>query len=250
MNPHVFCICATCGRHTLLERSVRLFLEQHYKGQATLLIYNNSEIEQELNLPVLPDNRNVILVNNHINHNTGKPFKSLGEIYNYIVKDYFNFNDSVIACFWDDDDLFLPSHISQGVFGIRLAWMQGKEAYKPKQSYYRSHEGVKLVENTLEPSIFVRFNWIKKYGFSPVTTEQHLQWLNPLVEQDKILVLSDGVPTLIYNWGDNIPTFKTTGDMYNPNNFQNYRKYSQDHGDGKISPISREEVEQYYKINE
>jgi hypothetical protein len=244
--PHVVCICATCGRHTVLERSVRLFLEQDYKGHATLLIYNNSDIDQELNIPFTESNRDIILINNHISRITSEPFRSLGEIYNYIIKEMFNFKDDVVACFWDDDDLFLPNHISEGVNGLR----RGKKiAYKPKKSYYRSSEGVSLMENNLEPSIFLKFSWLRKYGFSLTTTEQHLQWLNPLEENNEIFVDPNGVPTLIYNWGDtNIATFKTSGDFHNPNNFQNYKKYSQDHGDRIITPISKEEVQQYLKI--
>lgn len=243
--PHVVCICATCGRHTLLERSLRLFLEQDYNGFATLLIYNNSEVEQELKLPPTSDNRNVILVNNYINRNTGQPFKSLGEIYNYIVQEMFNFKDDVIACFFDDDDIFLPNHISEGIKGLKKG---GKIAYKPQFSFYKSSKGVSKTENNLEPSVFLKFSWLRKYGFSLVTTEQHLQWLNPLREQNELFIDPEGVSTLIYDWSEEFPTFKTSGDMHNPRNFQNYKKFSQDHGDKLITPISKEEVQKYYNV--
>jgi len=240
---HVLAICATCGRHSLLERSLRLFLEQDYVGEHTLLIYNNSAVPQRLAPLQLPDNKHVMLINNNINSLTGLQYSSLGAIYNDIIK---NVDPTIypIITHWDDDDLFLPSHITQGVWGL-MKW--GTLAYKPKYSYYRSAEGIVLSENTLEPSIFVDTNHIKKYGYSLETTEQHLQWVNPLKKEGEITVDREGIPTLIYNWGDvERFTFKTSGDFRNPENFNNYRTHSVDHGDYVVTPWNKEEVEIYY----
>lgn len=229
---------ATCGRHFCCERSLRFFLDQDFDGFHSLLIFNNSEVTQDIRLPQLPYNKEVTLINHY------KKYKNLGEIYRDAIS--YVSTSVEIMILWDDDDIFLPNHITEGVKGYELARSQGKLAYKPAKSYYRSQEGIHLMGNNLEPSIFTNFGHILKYGFSDETTAQHLQWLDPLLKEDKILILEKGTPTLIYNWGDDFPTFKTSGDPDNPHNFNNYRKNSKDHGDRIITPISKAEAQRYY----
>lgn len=236
-------ITATKGRHSHLERSVRLFLEQDYTNSVQL-IYNNSCDPQRLNTSVSPNR--VILVNNCIDSQTGQKYTSLGAIYNDAIKHIPE--DVEVVSFWDDDDLFLKYHISEGVKGYQRALEQGKIAYKPQKSYFKSNGRVRLVENTLEPSIFVKKEHVLKHGFSLETTPQHLKWVHPLVDGNLILVEPKGAPTLIYNWGDDLHTFKTSGDPMNPDNFRNYENYSQDQGDGIITPWQYEQVKKYYKL--
>jgi hypothetical protein len=244
---------ATCGRHKLAERSLRFFLDQDYKDEHTLLIYNNSSVPLVLDGTAIDlddlDNKKVILANNHINRTTKEPYKNLGEIYTDALKDLPEDTDVIIH--WDDDDIFLPNHITEGVEGLHRAIQNDSKivAYKPAQSYYRHPGGIQLMSNTLEPSIFVEADHIRTYGYSNTTTDQHLQWVNPLVYEQKIYVEKDGTPTLIYNWGDtDIPTFKTSGNAGHPNNFNNYRDFSKDHGDGILTPWSKESVQKYYDL--
>lgn len=244
---------ATCGRHKLAERSLRFFLEQDYEYDHTLIIYNNSpvmiqglKVEEEI-----PDHKHVVLINHHVDNATGLPYTNLGAIYNDIVAYEHAIIGSDLLTHWDDDDIFLKNHISEGVKGyLGTTDREGSyKAYKPAQSYYRHPGGVELMTNTLEPSMFVEAKHIQEYGYSLETTPQHLQWVNPLVSKGEIFVDPKGAPTLIYNWGDiDIPTFKTSGDAGNPRNFENYRNFSQDHGDRILSPWSKESVEKYYKL--
>lgn len=245
-KPHVLAVTATCGRHFCLERVVKCFVDQDYEGKHTLFIYNNSPVSQTLDLPKLPEHKTIILINRHLDSRTQEPYKTLGAIYNDIFKhiDIVRAIGAEVVCFMDDDDIFLPNHITEGVKGYKKATDQSKRAYKPAKSWYRHHQGTELVSNTLEPSMFVYAEHIRKYGFSDTTSDQHLQWVNPLVTDGDILVDPDGVPTLIYNWGDEFRTFKTSGDPNNPFNFNNYRAASQDHGDGLITPL--EDVSVYY----
>lgn len=258
MKPHVYCICATAGRHQLLERSVACFIAQNYEGNHTLLIYNNSEVEQELGtLPILPPNKRIELVNNHIDRDTHKPYDNLGAIYRDALDEVSS--DCQIIVHWDDDDIFLPNHISEGVKGLEKAQRitdsrieHGYDyveyvAYKPSYSWFRHAQGVDLMNNNLEPSIFIDRMHLLKYGYKMTTTDQHYGWFQPLIEQGLIFVDPEGVPTLIYNWGDiNIPTFKTSGNAGDPNNFNNYRAFSQDHGSKEITPMPQAELQAYY----
>lgn len=235
-------ICATAGRHTCLERSVRFFLDQNYEGKHTLLIFNNAKHSLVLNLPVLSSNKKVVLINS-----CERNYENLGQIYN----DTIPYIDSEIVCFWDDDDIFLPNHISEGVKGYVKATLRSDKlyrAYKPEKSYFRSILGVELVANTLEPSIFIDAEIIKSIGFKETTSDQHLKWVSYLEHTNSLKTDPEGEPTLIYNWGDtDIPTWKTSGDPANPNNFNNYRNFSQDHGDGIVTPLPSTEVLKYYK---
>jgi hypothetical protein len=229
----VYSLTATCGRHKSLERCVGMFLDQDYWDDHTLLIYNNSEVLQDLGEIKLLPNKHILLINNCIDLSlgTGGKYTNLGAIYRDMLK-YVPENCDLVN-FMDDDDLFYPNHISEGVKGFIRG---SKEAYKPLYSLYRTKGKLEKVNNTLEPSIFVSFKWLKKYGFSETTSDQHLQWVLPLVHQNQIFADPEGKQTMIYNWGDDYYAFKTSGDMKNPNNFENYRKNSQDHGDRIISP--------------
>lgn len=257
-------IVATKGRHTLLERSVKMFMEQERGGY--LLIFNNSSIPQNLwkggkNNILHHFDKTIILINHPLDSVTGLPYTNLGAIYRDALK--FVPTQCQIITHWDDDDIFLPSHLSAGMLGMHRARLlsdirtaqaklddkidEGYKAYKPAKSYFRSAEGINLMGNNLEPSIFVKKDHLELYGYSNTTTEQHLQWLNPLLEKDGIFVDPNGAPTLVYNWGDTeIPTWKTSGDPANPQNFQNYTNFSNDHGDQIITPWSIEQIEPYY----
>lgn len=255
----VCAIMATCGRHKLAKRSLRFFLDQDYVGDSVLLIYNNSDVALKdeyggttfaLN-GVKTGEQRVIIVNNGFDYKTGKPYRTLGAIYNDALTHVPE--DIDIISHWDDDDIFLPNHISEGIGGLQRArWRShiNYKAYKPEQSYYRHAGGVQLMGNNLEPSVFVDANYLRSKGYSDTTSDQHLQWFKPLLESGEMFVDPNGVPTLIYNWGDGaeFPTFKTSGDQGNPRNFDNYRNFSKDHGDKVLTPWSKEDVQEYYDL--
>lgn len=239
---HVLALMATCGRHRCAERALTCFLEQDYEGEHTLLIHNNSPVEQQLSLPELPPNKKVILLNKSTGNDGGR-YNSLGAIYNDTIQEAPKEVDIIIH--WDDDDIYLPNHISAGVAGYN-AMNKNNIAYKPAFSFFRHADGVGVVQNTLEPSIFVKASHIFEHGYSDTTSDQHMKWLSAL--EDKIFVDPSGIPTLVYNWGDkDIPTFKTSGNPDNPQNFDNYRNFSQEHGDLILSPIPAEDMHIYYQ---
>lgn len=257
MKPNVWCITATCGRHTLLERLVATFLAQDYTGHHTLLIYNNSDVCQKLHGDANPQNvlkqttffgskeeKRIVLINNHLDGITKEPYKNLGAIY----RDALTYvpEDVDIITHMDDDDLFLPNHISEGAIGFKNAKSLSFNAYKPERSWFRHHQGLDLMGNNLEPSVFIDAAWLRVYGYSETTSDQHMQWFGPLLTHHKMLVDPKGKPTLIYNWGDTHPTFKTSGNAGDPRNFDNYRMFSQDHGDRIITPDSKQSLSQYY----
>lgn len=205
------------------------------------MIYNNSCIAQKLNRN-LPTDR-FILVNNCIDELTKKTYTNLGDIYRDAVK--YIPEDVDVINFSDDDDIFLPNHIEEGVKGLIRG---GKTAYKPEKSYFKQRGRTILIENVLEPSIFVKKDHVLQYGFSNTSTPQHHQWLQPLIDSGDIYADPKGIPTLIYDWSQEIPTFKTSGDPLNPKNFTNFDKFSKDEGDRIITPAAIKETVKYYDI--
>lgn len=239
MLPIVACITATKGRHSYLERVVACMLSQDYKGKFYNLIYNNHPQSQILS-PALPVDK-FILVNNSKNLSTGEPYNIVGDVFTDIL--HYIPEDVEIVNFADDDDLFLPSHISEGVRGMQRG---GRTAYKPTYSWFKTKAGIQKAQNTLEPSIFVKRSYLDKTGFHRENVTYHQKWIDTLSEKGDIFV-DDGPSTLIYDWS--VSVFKISGDPNNPRNFDRHKQYSNDSGDGVISPISQEELEKYTKTN-
>lgn len=232
-------ITATKNRHRQLERLVRFVLNQTYTNW-THLIFNNASSPLRLNTNL--DSNKFLLINKSLSSKTGKSYTTLGDIYNDIIP--FIPEDCDVINFMDDDDVFMPNHVEEGIKGLERG---RKKAYKPQKSWYKHGRGIDLVENNLEPSIFVEASHIKEYGFSPETTAQHLQWLHPLIHEGQIFVDAEGPATYICDWGQEIPTFKTSGNPHNPENFNNYAQWSQDKGDGIITPCHPNLALRYYK---
>lgn len=255
-KPSILSICATSGRHQLLERLVACFIAQDYEGEHTLLIFNNSDVSLELgDMGIIPGNKHIELVNNHKDSRTKEDYDNLGAIYMDALLEISS--DVEVITHGDDDDLYLPDHFTEGAKGYLKAKeivnyidnepVGNKCAYKPQFSWFRHALGIEKMSNNLEPSIFIEASYLKSKGYKLTTTDQHYGWYEPLLTENKLFVDKEGVPTLIYNWGDvNIPTFKTSGNAGDPNNFMNYRIFSQDHGDRVITPLSRVELDTYY----
>lgn len=226
-------LCASAGRHSALERSLGFFLAQTDKT-SKLIIFENSEVYQELTSSLSDEDKDrIILYNQHIDSQTGKPYTSVGAIWADALRVVPKDIDAIAI--WNDDDYYLPNHIEEGIKGLSRALMSDKVAYKPKKSI-AMYEGFKFDENTFESSIFVTKEHLLKYGFSLTDGDYDLQWVNPLLESNTILIDPNGPSTMIYDWGGDIPVYKVSGDMNNPDNFKNIRKGNNDFGDKIITP--------------
>ncbi len=232
-------LTCTKNRNKHIKRLVRFILDQTYTNFVHI-IFNNSTTDIRLN-ENLPKDK-FILVNNSKSLSTRKPYTTLGEIYNDAIR--FIPEDAKLVNFTDDDDIYLEDHVQEGVDGYIRG---GLKAYKPRKSWYKHRNGMDLVENVLEPSIFVEVEHVKKYGFGLESVAQHHKWLNPLVINKEIFV-DDGKPTYICDWSGEIGTFKTSGNPHNVNNFKNYDKNTQDIGDSIITPCSKSWADHYRKI--
>lgn len=233
-------LTATKDRHKHLERLVRFSLDQTYQNFVHV-IFNNSTSTLKLDSTLDPEK--FILVNQPYFSKTGKSYTTLGDIYND-AKEHIPLSADVVNIM-DDDDVFLPNHVEEGVKGL----IRGNlTAYKPQKSWFKQPSRITLVENVMEPSIFTKASHIKEYGFSPETSAQHLQWLNPLVGNGEIYVDPKGPATFICDWSHEIPAYKTSGNPYDPKNFENFSLNTTDRGDGVITPCSASWGKHYCKI--
>lgn len=235
-DVNVIALCCTHGRYKCLQRSVRCFLDQDYKDCAAMVIYNSGdslELSFELMEELYCSKKKIIIFNVK-----SDSYNSVGEKYTHALKAALDlFPNASIIYSHDDDDIYLPNHITEGVKGMQKALLQGKYAYKPKYSYYRSDKGIIRNENTYEPSIFVETRYLQQEGYAPVSIRYHQQWLDPLVVRNAILVDPDGISTFIYNWGDPWRTYKMsgTGDD-SPMNMYAHKRNSIDMGNGILIP--------------
>lgn len=241
--PKIACVCCTYGRHTQLERVVRCFMDQDYAGEACLIIYNTGEkLNYGEELIPTPDNRTIFIAEppeSYKYDNVGDKYRDATGAVLDAIEERFGKKFDIFTSF-DDDDIFLPSHLRRGAEGWLKATSEGMRAYKPYYSYYCTKDEtgnyqVQKAHNTLEPSIFVSLDHVVKYGFKPHSCHYHSAWLEPLEQENLIRVDVFGEPTLMYMWVGEV--FKMSGDPENPDNFNNHAHHSTDMGDGIIDPV-------------
>ncbi len=237
----------TCfyGRAEKVERIIRYYLDQTSLEPSYLLLYNNGPNEQKLDDFHIPGHKHILLINNHLDLETGKEYKSTGDIF----RDALTFapDDTKVVNFTDSDDTFLQNHLSEGILGMERAYSNGQLSYKPYYSYFIYGNKVSLEHNNLEPSIFVDFEYIKKEGFDKTSASYHNPWLLKLRREDMMLQDKDGVSTFLYDWGSGHNTYKISGSGDDgETNLIAHRTYERDFGSGTLSPAQNYIVEKEY----
>lgn len=239
--PHVVAICGTKGRYTHLRKLIRCFLEQNYKGLHTLLIYNNGKNVYELSALDLPPNKKIILINNYIYKATGESYTNVGQVFTDALSELSVLSPD-ICTHMDDDDLFLPNHLTEGVIGILKG---GKKGYKPEYSYFIDTNKMELQKNIMEPSVFICFDFLKNTGYDMDSAKYNWKWYYGLENSNNLFIDPEGVPTHIYDWSNRIPVWKISGDPNNIDNYNNHNLYSKDIRDEPLTPITIEELLAY-----
>lgn len=249
---NVTAITCFCGRHRNVERVMRHFLDQDYTEQHFLLLYNNSKHVQDIDLEAIskeipPNSKKYIqLVGNWKDLRTGKEYTDTGSIF----RDALSLvgDDTDVITFMDSDDSFLPNHISAGVSGMKKAQQLGCLAYKPYNSYFLYENKCRLLHNTLEPSIFVDYKYLKQEGFHPTTVTYHQKWIDILIARKQLFVDPEGIPTLLYNWQQDHGNHKISGGSDDGLNFEAHRKWETDYGDGILTPAPPIEAQYFYRL--
>ena len=243
----------TYGRFECVERAMNCFLAQTYPNKE-LIIYNTDVDHYDKILPknhniydpyeILLINTNIIIVNSNTDSLTQKPYTNVGAI----RRDALMLATGDYVVTWDDDDVFLPHFMQQAIDGMERTSLP---FFKPEQSFFYSGNNLRLVMNTLEASVVGDINKVREYGYLLETGKEGLGWYTKardnkeLDEHEKFYI-----PSYCFNWndGDKMKApHKQSGDIDNPNNFENHKASSLDRVDGRDLQIwpSSKLVEMY-----
>lgn len=233
-------VCTSYRRFYCVRRIIAQYQAQTYPNKE-LIIFNTDE-EYPFKLRI--DDPSITVVNNGTDMKTGLPYTNRGDILRdailYAKGDYF-----MLA---DDDDVYLPWHIEQAVTKIEEV---GKDAWKPEKSFFAAPGKIELAQNTMEASVIVKMNRIREIGFrSDLTGYEGLSWYTVLRDEGQLDEhYKDYVPSYCFNWSDpsDIAGHKQSGDIDNPNNFDNHKKASGDYATDLLTPISKEELDRFYQ---
>lgn len=239
-NKKVSFVCTTYRRFTCVERIVAQYYAQTYKNKE--LIIFNTDIQHPYTLGF--EDLSIVIINNEIDYQTGLLYKNRGQIcrdaVTHATGDYF-----MLA---DDDDIYLPWHMEQAVDGVEES---GKDAWKPEMSFFATQNKIELAMNTLEASVIVKMERIREIGFrTDLTGYEGLGWYTKLRDENQLNEHNrDYVPSYCFNWSDSseVAGHKQSGDINNPNNFENHKMASIDFCTSPIKKLPKEEVLSVYK---
>jgi glycosyltransferase involved in cell wall biosynthesis len=239
--PKVSAVCCTYGRFKCVERAMNCFLAQDYPNKE-LIIYNT-----DTNSPydVGQSTFNITIINRSIDSVTNEPYTNVGAI----RRDALMFATGDYVVTFDDDDIFLPHFMSQAI--NRMA-ETGLPSFKPEKSFFYSGDNLRLVMNTLEASVLASMDLVRKYGYLLETGKEGLAWYTKM-RDNKELDEHDTyyIPSYCFNWNDGQEMeapHKQSGDIDNPNNFNNHKEASKDSVNGREFQVySVDQLNQTYK---
>lgn len=239
-NQKVCAVMCTYGRFEIVRQSITMFIAQDYPNKE-LVIFNTAQTPL-----VLDDSlsyRGDIRVVNQTTKSNGEDYASLGDVRNSSLE---HADGDLYIC-WDDDDLFMPWHISQAVEN----YIQCDElAWKPDVSYMSTNGGNSfkgIVGNSMEASFVVDMTQIKKCGFSTNKSgAEHVDggWLSQTSwrQQDVSPFESYG-----YIWGDTRAPHKTSGTINDEGNFENHKLRSDDFGSEPLKAAPFSVMEKFFR---
>jgi glycosyltransferase involved in cell wall biosynthesis len=241
-TPKISAVMCTYRRFTCVERAMNCFLAQTYPNKE-LIIYN-TDVETPYSENILP--YGIMIVNCATDLETKKPYTNVGAI----RRDALKFAGGDLVVTWDDDDVFLPHFMQQAVDRMKQT---GLPSFKPEMSFFYSGNYLRLVRNTLEASVVADIKKVREYGYLLETGKEGLGWYTKLRDNRELNEHDQYyVPSYCFNWQDgqemNAP-HKQSGDINNPQNFDNHKAASTDGVDGReLSVWDAKKVAKTYEI--
>jgi glycosyltransferase involved in cell wall biosynthesis len=237
-------VMCTYGRFSCVERAINCFLQQTYQDKE--LIVFNTDVEnpyKDDKCQLLP--YGVLLINCNRDSITKEPYTNVGAI----RRDALMFASGKYVVTWDDDDIFLPHFMQQAYDRMQDT---GKPFFKPQSSFFYSGDNLRLVRNTLEASVVGEREKVREYGYLLETGKEGLGWYTK-ARDNKELDENDSyfIPSYCFNWNDGQEMkapHKQSGDINNPNNFENHKAHSTDRVDSrKINIWDEDKINEMYK---
>jgi len=232
-------VCTSYRRFTCVERIVAQYHAQTYSNKELIIFNTDEEYPYSLGF----DDQTIIVINNGIDYQTGLPYQNRGQIcrdaVTHATGDYF-----MLA---DDDDIYLPWHIQQALEGIEKL---GTDAWKPEMSLFSTPSKIEICRNTMEASVIVKMNRIREIGFrSDVTGYEGLSWYTKLRDEKQLDEHNKNyIPSYCFNWSDpaEVAGHKQSGDINNPDNFENHKQASNDYALRPLLKLSKNEIQNVY----
>jgi glycosyltransferase involved in cell wall biosynthesis len=183
LTKKISCLTATYGRYRVLSEAVTCFYEQDYSNKE-LIILNNHPAPLVCHLP------QVMIINE-----PGYP--SLGDCRNRLLE----LATGEYVRTWDDDDLYLPTALSQGIEYIR-----DYPAWKPARSWsWRVEQDIMtLNSNTYEASWTVRADVARKYGYGVMSGGNEHNVLHRGINTMGGVRRDEVEPTYVYRWASGL----------------------------------------------
>jgi len=233
-------VCTSFRRFYCVRRIVAQYQAQTYKNKELIIFNTDEEHPYELGF----DDDSIKVINNNIDYINNLPYTNRGDIcrdaITHATGDYF-----MLA---DDDDIYLPWHIQQAVDGIEEL---GTDAWKPEQSFFATPDRLILVMNTLEASVIVKMNRMREIGFrNDLTGYEGLSWYTQLRDEKQLNEHNiNYLPSYCFNWSDvaEVAGHKQSGDINNPQNFDNHKISSNDFANSLLQPLEPYILELTYK---
>lgn len=228
-QPKISAVMCTYRRFSCVERAINCFLAQTYPNKE-LIVFNtdpeNPYLDESCSLML----RGVFLINWNRDRVTKKPYDNVGAI----RRDALMFVSGDYTVTWDDDDIFLPHFMQQAIDRIRET---GLPAFKPERSFFYSGGNLRLVRNTMEASVVASTAKVREYGYNMETGKEGLAWYTKMRDAKELDEHdSNCVPSYCFNWNDGdamLAPHKQSGDIDNPDNFNNHKKASIDAVNGR-----------------
>lgn len=233
-------ICTTYRREYCIKRILSQYHAQTYKNKELIIFNTDVEFPYKLGY----EDPSIIVINNSHDYLTKEQYTNRGAICRDAVThasgDYF--------MLMDDDDIYLPWYIQQGVDMIEYV---NRDAWKPKKSFFATKNYIELTTNTMEASVIVKIDRIRDIGFrTDVSGCEGLSWYITLRNEGQLIESYPiYVPSYCFNWSDpsDVAGHKQSGDINNPNNFENHKIHSNDFSKSLLMPLSTNELKKIYE---
>jgi hypothetical protein len=232
-------ICTTYRRFRCVQRIVAQYHAQSYKNKELIIFNTDEEFPYVLGF----EDDSIIVINNGIDYVTNEKYTNRGDI----CRDAITHATGYYFMLADDDDIYLPFHIEQAVDGIIS---NGKDCWKPKQSFFATGGNIELSQNVMEASVIVKMERIREIGFrNDMTGYEGMQWYDKLkseghLDEDNLIF----IPSYSFNWGDppEIGGQKQSSDIDNPDNFDNHKLKTKDIVTGPLYPYNDKQLYNTY----
>lgn len=213
-EPLVSCLTATYGRYRVLREALACYVQQDYLNRE-LIVLNNHSVPLHIDLP------RVLVVND-------VKLPSLGDCRNYLLT-------RAVGEFvrtWDDDDLYLPWAISQGVANIGDA-----PAFKPLYSWgWRlDRDELYLCGNKYEASWTTRRDVACRYGYLGSSGGNEHNPLEEGIRKEGGIKRLNVRPSYCYRWASGLVRISGSLDKSKPwqwsQRTERWKNKNDDHGD-------------------